>query len=76
MMSVSVETSPQINLGVPKVLFENEYDFDAGGSRQYDLERPKGDRFLMLKPVLRDDPTRLIYIHNWFEELKSLAPTG
>ena len=75
MMAVPVETSPRVKLGVPRTLFEGEYYSDPIGARHYDLEYPAGNRFLMLKAVPRSDSTQLVYVHNWFEELKRLAPT-
>jgi serine/threonine-protein kinase len=74
MMSVRVATTPEVKLESPQILFADAYRRSPDGSRQYDLEYPEGKRFLMLKPAPRDDSTRLVYVHNWFDELRRLAP--
>ena len=74
MMAVSVETSPRVELGVPRTLFEGEYYSVPIGARQYDLEYPEGKRFLMIKELPNMTTTKLHYVENWSEVLKRAAP--
>ncbi|MEJ2239973.1 MAG: toll/interleukin-1 receptor domain-containing protein [Gemmatimonadales bacterium] len=75
MMAVDFTADPEVRLGEPRVLFEGDYYAEDSGARQYDLEYPHGDRFLMLKPTAPKQSTKLIYIHNVGTLLKRLAPT-
>ena len=78
MMVVPVETEPMLSLGVPEVLFEQQYYFFRG-DRTYDVA-PDGQRFLMIKEVDTADPTagqrQIVLIENWFDELERLVPTN
>jgi len=44
------------------------------GGRLYDAS-PDGQRFLALKQVDTPEPTTIVVVQNWFEELKRLVPT-
>jgi Tol biopolymer transport system component len=68
MMSVSVATEPDLDIGTPEVLFEGVYDplaFDVGAD----------DRFLRIQPVESQEPAaQFEVVINWFEELKRQVP--
>ena len=77
--SVPIEADGSFTFGNPEVVFEETYLFRGrtGLGRTYDIS-PDGKRFLMIKEGgLRDEtePTQLILVLNWFEELKQLVPT-
>ena len=75
MMVARIETEPTFKAGTPELLFEGRYSVAFG--RNYDID-PEGERFLMLKDVQGQAPTRsqLTVVLHWFEELKRLVPTG
>ena len=61
-------------IGRPKVLFETAYVVPLGG-RPYDVSLD-GTRFLMIKARQAEDGSanRIVYVQNWFDELRRLAP--
>jgi eukaryotic-like serine/threonine-protein kinase len=76
MMAVRVTEGRALSLGVPVKLFDNAGYGHTGGTLQYDVT--KDGRFLRLKraPVSAGSTdVSLTVVHNWFEELKRLAPT-
>jgi Tol biopolymer transport system component len=65
-MAVRLQTTPELRVGKPEVLFEGPYGQGMSVS-------PDGKRFLLL----REDPspiTELRVVVNWDEELKRLVP--
>lgn len=74
MMAVSVETSPTFRADTPRPLFDDVYYRSIDQGTQYDLEYPLGKRFLMIKEIEDTTTTNLVYVENWSEELKRLAP--
>lgn len=74
MMAVAVETAPTFRAGTPRMLFEDVYYKSYDASTQYDLEYPEGKRFLMMKEVSDRRDAELVYVDNWSEQLKDLAP--
>ena len=73
-MVVSISTEPEFKAGTPRVLFEGPYLNVSGIS--YDVA-PDGQRLLVLQPRYDDSQVReFCVVHNWFEELKRLVPTG
>jgi Tol biopolymer transport system component len=78
MMAVTVRPGPELSLGPPTELFPLPKRFISFPvARTYELH-PDGRRFLVgvLAEQERPEPiTRLILVHNWFEELKHLVPT-
>jgi serine/threonine-protein kinase len=74
LIAVSVETSPSLSLGKPRVLFEEEYLRDAAYAPQYDVARD-GQRFIMIAPT-RPAAAGLFVVQNWFEELKRRFASG
>jgi serine/threonine-protein kinase len=71
-MVVPISTEPEFKAGTPHEIFEGAYLNVSGVS--YDVA-PDGQRFLVLQPQYDDSEVRELYVvHNWFEELKRLAP--
>ncbi len=77
MMTVTIETNPDVVIGRPVVLFEGKYNRLPWGRRNYDVTTD-AQRFLMVKPIdeVRPGAPELILVLNWFEELKRLVPTN
>ena len=74
MMRVSLQTSPELIVGKPEVLFAGVYHYSADGPPNYDVS-PDGQRFLMIKPGDEDRSTSAIHIVlDWLEELKRRVP--
>jgi len=73
MMSVPIENEPVFATGKPQMLFEGD-SFRI----TYDVD-PAGQRFLMVKREYAGSETNtnvdLVFVQNWFEELKRLVPT-
>ena len=62
--------------GTPETLFENA-DLGSAWGRNYDVA-PDGRRFLLtVNNGAADEspPAQMIFVQNWFEELKRLVPT-
>lgn len=76
MIAVKIGSDPNAPLGPPERLFLFA-DLNAeGDSFGRVLDVSKDGRFLVSKKVTDETPGRkLIYIQNWFEELKRLAPS-
>ena len=75
-MSVSIRTTPTFVAGTPEALFES-VDLTSAWGRNYDVA-PDGQRFLMAvnaEPMTNRAPAQMIFVQNWFEELKRLVPT-
>ena len=75
-LSVRIRTAPAFLAGTPETLFER-VDLQSAWGRSYDVA-PDGRRFLVT--VDNDQsanraPAQMIYVQNWFEELKRLVPT-
>ena len=61
MMSVSVETTPKLSLGAPRVLFDLRYAFGSGITiPNYDIS-PDGKTFVMVR---RSPAARIVVIQN------------
>ena len=68
MMMVPIETGPEFGWGTPEPLFLYPGLYQEGRNRRYDVS---GDgRFLMLKNA----PSELVVVLNWFEDLKARVP--
>ena len=78
-MSVSVETSPALRFGTPRMLFKSPYlGLTATSGHPWDIH-PDGKRFLMMKPQdaaskEKGPRPKMVVVTNWFEELKQRAP--
>ena len=74
---MAVEIGPEQDsiVGTPEALFTLEYQdhYSTEGNliRKYDISRD--GRFLMLRRA-KGAEAQVICVHNWFEELKRLAP--
>ena len=76
LMSVRIRTAPAFVAGTPETLFES-VDLASAWGRSYDVA-PDGQRFLItLSKELPTNlaPAQMIFVQNWFEELKRLVPT-
>ena len=70
-MSVSVQTSPSVALGTPRLLFEVP---NLGPFLPFDVH-PDGERFVVVRSVGTDSGTTQInVVLNWTEELTERAP--
>jgi Tol biopolymer transport system component len=65
MVSVPIQTEPELKVGAKKVLFEGAYRNWA--ARKYDIH-PDGDKFIMVKLGGQESP-QLVVVFNWLEEL-------
>ncbi|MEO7272777.1 MAG: hypothetical protein ABIX28_06270 [Vicinamibacterales bacterium] len=75
LISVGIDTTPTFRAGAATTLFES-VDLASGWGRSYDVA-PDGQRFLMtISKEQRTNlvPTEMIFVQNWFEELKRLVP--
>ena len=76
MMVVPIDTNPDVVVGLPKVLFEGNYDRLPWERRNYDVTAD-GQRLLMVKPDVDEQaPTpQLVVVLDWSAELERLVPT-
>lgn len=79
MMAVKVTSEPDFPLEAPERLFSSSDVIVSGDNlgKNYDVSSDDSDdrRFLMIKRS-KDAKDQLVCVHNWFEELKRLVPTG
>ena len=79
MMVAQIETDPTFSARTPERLLTDSGWDTSGGGRQYDIA-PDGDRFVFLKSAgdvgtsEAESFNGLIFIENWFEELKARVP--
>jgi hypothetical protein len=77
--AVAVQAGTTFTAGRPQKLFEGRYFGTAGFvGRPYDVA-PDGRRFLMIKDQAGErtsDPSGLVVVLNFFDELKRLAPAN
>jgi serine/threonine-protein kinase len=73
---VDVRADGGFSASKPHVLFETS-GFQNGVPRCWDVS-PDGQRFLMVKMEERKPAplTEMVFVENWFEELRRLAPAG
>ncbi len=70
MMAVTIQTEPELTIGMPQMLFEDPtliWDYDV------DLD---GRHFFMLRQEQPAAPAQINVVLDWGEELKRLAPTS
>ena len=77
MMHARVATDGDLTVGTPERLFDAAayVGFEIGAPGAWYDVTADGQRFLMLRPV--DDtasPQQLVFVQNWFEELKRMVP--
>ncbi len=75
LMRVDSKTAPEVEIGEPQSLFLTRLKLGGLGPIQYDVSAD-GQRFLVNTLVEEDDSKSITLVLNWFEELKSLAPTN
>ena len=78
MIAVPVRTTPVLDVGLPRELFQLPFSpATAGlGPPPWDVT-PDGQRFIMIKPGDAELAPRSIHIvENWFEELKRRVKPG
>jgi hypothetical protein len=77
MWVVDVQYEPTFLPGPPRLLFDKEGLAIGSPVRGYDISLDD-QRFLMVKGgEIKPQPiTEMIYIQNWFEELKQKVPAG
>ena len=80
-VSVTIETQPTFRPGAPTMMFELPPIYSSAVAqlrRQWDVA-PDGKRFLILAPGTgatgESGRPRIVFVVNWLEELKRLAPT-
>ena len=77
-MAASINTTPDLNIGKQRILFEDKYAL-LGGRMTWDID-PEGKRFLMAKDYIDSSAEegatlpKINVIVNWFEELKERVP--
>jgi serine/threonine-protein kinase len=77
-MAVRVHTTGTFTYDTPTKLFDARPYYFAPPNRTYDVT-PDGQRFLMIKPAAStaetsDQPAKVEFVLNWFEELKPRVP--
>ena len=75
LLAVRISTAPEFEAGVPHTVFEHA-DLAIAWGRSYDVS-PDGQRFLIALTKDRPAdlaPTQMIFVQNWFDELKRLVP--
>lgn len=75
LMSLSISTAPEFLAGVPQTVFESA-DLAIAWGRSYDVSAD-GRRFLIAltkEPSTNLAPAQMIFVQNWFDELKRLVP--
>jgi serine/threonine-protein kinase len=75
LMRVAVEAGVEWKAGTPMRLFGPPYLWTIPnfGGRLYDIS-PDGQRFLVLKSVDTPQPSTIVVVQNWFENLTRRAP--
>ena len=79
LMVAPIEIEPTFSIGTARVLFslsDYEIGLTAEEAQLWDVA-PTEDRFLVLSSATQTtDDDVLIFVENWFEELKRLVPTN
>jgi eukaryotic-like serine/threonine-protein kinase len=75
-MSVTIRTSPTLQVGKPQALFADTYAIGPNGPQGYDVT-PDGERFIVIKPAEGERlPVPVHFVENWFAELNRRVPPG
>ena len=75
LVAVRISTAPEFQAGVPQTVFEHA-DLAIAWGRSYDVS-PDGQRFLIALTKDRPidlAPAQMIFVQNWFDELRRLVP--
>jgi serine/threonine-protein kinase len=76
LMAVSVDAQREFRAGQPQVLFSARYrEGSVFGPAPYDVT-PDGQRFLMLLADQDSPDPQIVYVPDWFDELKARVPGG
>lgn len=76
LFKVSILTEPTVQVGSPELMFEGRFMGSSSfWGRNYDIS-PRGDFFILIEEGEMQPATQINIVHNWFEELKRLVPTG
>ena len=77
LMRVSVESGSGWKAGKPTKLLGGPYLWTISnfGGRLYDIS-PDGQRFLVLKSVDTPEPSTIVVVQGWFEDLKRRVPVS
>jgi len=70
LMAVDVAPGPSFTSGVPRALFSVAGYHSARNRQQYDVS-PDDRRFLMIRELGGDAPGEVVYVENWFQELRT-----
>jgi serine/threonine-protein kinase len=70
-MAVSIRTTPALEIGTPRELFQGPFLHDLFGDRSFDV-MPDGEHFLMFEANPAAAP-ELRVVRNWVAELKAMA---
>ena len=76
MLAVAVQSAKTFVAGRPQVLFDIAMPLLRGGDGPYDIGTD--GRFLIIRTgqeAVAGTATNLIFVQNWFEELKRMVPT-
>ena len=73
MMAIPIATTPSLQAGRPRVLFEGQFVAGAAGLPNYDVT-PDG-RFLMMRSESEPEPQGLRIVSNWFADWCLPRPT-
>ena len=76
MLAVPVDTTDELRVGDPQVLFEGRYLYSAigWGLPHYDVSLD-GEKFLIVKEDEELARNKIRIVQNWFEELEQLMST-
>ncbi len=75
LMAVPLQTRPTLSAGRPDPVLQQQYPVGESAGPNYDISAD-GQRFLMIKDDDSAQPTQLVLVENWFEELQARVPTG
>ena len=77
MMAVEITTDPTFREGIPRLLFEENFQLSISTLANYDVT-PDGQRFVMIKESeeQQEAATQINVVLNWFEELKQRVPVN
>ena len=70
-MAVAIRTTPTLEIGTPRELFQGPFLHDLFGDHSFDV-MPDGEHFIMLEANPAAGP-ELRVILNWVAELKAMA---
>jgi hypothetical protein len=69
MMAATIDSSGLFRADPPTELFKGDFYNDDYNSREFDLEYPEGNRFLMVRELDTEDSTKIIHVENWLHRL-------